>query len=769
MSEKFLSAPGKVVSITDLVVPKARDLAYLLRSDGSDYAKLLECRSCDGGELVVFDVEVELGQRRIHQIERLERIAVKYYSSDEQMPEILALRKDFPQVSHLNLREKELPRSLCLYDQSYRELKRNWTAPQLVERIRWWLKLTAKGKLHSDDQPLEPLLWGHDGHIVLPSDILDHDNEKAIVKQLKITRIPSGDYFFIAEYEADESAKESVPQNEKSCVACLLCCAPQQHGIIRYKPTNLEELSRFTEQSGLDLLEAIRKYIKSTEAYQERVNYPRVAFLESRLILLIALPKTREIHGPIENNELWAFATGKTVRDIGIAIGLWTENEGNLGVELTPPDDRTGKEVGLDLLDPHFRLTHQKASIINGLSGEGLDAKIACVGAGALGSQMILNLARAGFGIWTIIDHDHLLPHNLTRHALPGRAVGFPKAPCVANFANTFSDDSPKRFSSITADILDAGDCAQGISETFDNAHVILDASASVSVARYLTHEVDATAKRVSVFLNPTGKDLVLLAEDKERLFPLDSLEMQYYRAIVNDNRLNGHFEPAGNQPRYGQSCRDITSRIPQDSMALHAAIASRAVRATIASDDPSITIWRADNELAVQVLHVHPATVIHFRRGDWDVQIDSEVLSRLHENRTKKLPNETGGILIGSVDLERQVVYIIDALPSPADSQEWPTLYIRGACGLKSRVKQIHEASNGMLHYLGEWHSHPPGCVTAPSEDDLKVFEWLTEKMALDGFPALMLIVGDVGQVSSFLGTIEPCENLIPTDDCNV
>jgi tRNA A37 threonylcarbamoyladenosine dehydratase len=38
-------------------------------------------------------------------------------------------------------------------------------------------------------------------------------------------------------------------------------------------------------------------------------------------------------------------------------------------------------------------------------------------GAGALGSQLMNNLSRAGFGRWTIVDNDKLLPHNLARNA----------------------------------------------------------------------------------------------------------------------------------------------------------------------------------------------------------------------------------------------------------------------------------------------------------------------------------------------------------------
>ena len=54
--------------------------------------------------------------------------------------------------------------------------------------------------------------------------------------------------------------------------------------------------------------------------------------------------------------------------------------------------------------------------------------KVVVVGAGTLGSQIITTLARSGFGTWTIVDEDDLLPHNLARHALNGFYVGHSKA-----------------------------------------------------------------------------------------------------------------------------------------------------------------------------------------------------------------------------------------------------------------------------------------------------------------------------------------------------
>lgn len=67
------------------------------------------------------------------------------------------------------------------------------------------------------------------------------------------------------------------------------------------------------------------------------------------------------------------------------------------------------------------------------------------------------------------------------------------------------------------------------------------------------------------------------------------------------------------------------------------------------------------------------------------------------------------------------------------------------------------------MLEYIGEWHSHPPSVRVAASGDDLKVFAWLTELMQADGLPGLMMIVGDPGHTSCYVGEITKEENLLP------
>lgn len=52
-----------------------------------------------------------------------------------------------------------------------------------LERIRNWLRLTAIGKLHEDDQPLEPLLPIGPDYVVLPEDLFDNFQNELVIAE----------------------------------------------------------------------------------------------------------------------------------------------------------------------------------------------------------------------------------------------------------------------------------------------------------------------------------------------------------------------------------------------------------------------------------------------------------------------------------------------------------------------------------------------------------------------------------------------------------
>ena len=89
-------------------------------------------------------------------------------------------------------------------------------------------------------------------------------------------------------------------------------------------------------------------------------------------------------------------------------------------------------------------------------------------------------------------------------------------------------------------------------------------------------------------------------------------------------------------------------------------------------------------------------------------------------------------------------MVVVVDALPAPMDSEASPGSFERGLEGVSDAVFEARRRTAGVVGYIGEWHSHPRGYGALPSGDDKFQLAYLTLGLALEGLPAVMLIVGD-------------------------
>lgn len=748
MDAKLIDLPGERIPVESLKIAKARELCAFLENGGYPYGTLESTLGApDGREGVLVRIAAEVGQEPVHDVRQIEPVAILFSAADDWYPEVLSLRSNFPQVPHLNLRDQEFPRSICLYEEAYPVVRLTWTPARFLERIRIWFRDTARGVLHREDQPLEPILLPEPRHLVIPSDLFSRGSEGAPEKLWFTLRHSSSASELVVAKRFDKITLQER-QRGLGYLATTFETPPQTHGVIRRLPKNLLDVHDLMAVAGVDMLSILRDRML-TWGREE-------APLSARLVLLAFFPKSRTANKPPEISDIWAFVTVETIRQIGATLGFWQVlSNGQVGALVgTDIDRQKASSVEVLVMNPSFALNRFQAALLNGYAP--VTTQLTAVGVGALGSQVVAKLLRGGFGSWILIDNDHLLPHNLARHELTESLVGLPKVEGMHILGNNLLEEQAIT-GAIVADILKPHGKEEQIEAAIKASELILDLSASVPVARHLS-ALAIGPRRVSAFLNSDATDVVILAEDRERKIPLDCLEMQYYRAILSAPELTDHLaKPNISRVRYAQTCRDLTSTIPEELVGLHSAIVARAIRSV--TDDPtaSISVWRASPVLSVTTVKVVPSAVHEFTLGDWRIRTDDTVTERLRSLRRDRLPNETGGVFIGSFDLERKIIYIVDTIPSPPDSTEWPVLYIRGCEGLPERIESIQEATLGMLQYVGEWHSHPDGCSTNPSTDDLKVFSWLTEHMAGDGLPAVMAIAGEPAVIFWFVGSIVP------------
>jgi Prokaryotic E2 family A/ThiF family/Prokaryotic homologs of the JAB domain len=693
------------------------------------HAKLVSASADKDADVVEMDVDVDLPQRPLHRISQTERIRVRFPSNDE-MPQVFALRKSFPSLPHLVLREEEYPRQLCLYQRPWSDESENWAPRAFVERIRRWLAGTADGTLHRTDQPLEPIILNSPFRIALP-EVPYVAGKLCRIERFFVTRASKS--FWVGQRKKPTEASGAF------ALPVIFVQGPAAtHGIIHQLPLNLGDLEKVLVKLGGSLIEAI-----SMEMAVIRAELAGVA--KESLMIVVELPKIRVAGGPVESVEHQAFIVGAEIGDL-LKVEEVQVRKGRLWIPEKRELFRDPKRLQSTKLMPlsvRWHLSPKNAAEMNGYAPN--PVKVVAIGAGSLGSQTINNLWRGGFGEWTLVDDDIVEPHNPARHLVNSHAVGFKKAHAMsAEMDSVYPGREPPAW--IDCNYLSPGAQEAKLELALKNAELIVDLSASVAVERRLAKDRRSSARRISAFLNQRGDESVLLVEDSGRKVELAWLEAEYMRALAFDARMIGHFDNVEIVAhRYGNGCRDVSSTVAQDGVAIHAGLLSHGIRRAADKKEAAVRINRWSRETgAVSVVDVAVSAPLAVEMAGWEVMVHPDVVQQLDELRTKNLPNETGGVLLGIVDRTQRFVSVVGMLPAPPDSEVWPTSFIRGSNGLARAVDKITKRTLGNVIYVGEWHSHPAGYDATPSVPDLAAIAICSPNTRADGLPTLMLIVAE-------------------------
>ena len=697
------------------------------------FARLIEARQRGGSdryeELLVVEIESEVPQDTEHEIRPVERLALRFERSDSSYPTVQALRTDFPFVPHLYWTPVGEPKSLCLYEAPWAEVRLRWTGAGFLGDIARWLARTAVGELHEADQPIEPFLFAPRQIVVVPSDLLDGRAEGKIYVAVDVHE-SKGKPSFLKLQLSDENKRP-----ESKCLHVVVAVGkPTVQASMHNCPRNMMELIELLTHGGIDLVSVMVEQLKLLLG---RGYVPRE---KDGLLLLVTLPRQRGPKRGTETLEPWAFEMSP-IRAAAIATGHFeaSSTKERLGWLLRSRfDEAKARAVAVDALLPVRAIDRIAAKLHSGLDVGSEDLEIVLVGVGALGSQLHDNLSRMGWGRWTLIDEDTLLPHNVIRHRLGEEVVGYPKAFAV-DIANTIETPHNPVVRAFAEDVLSIRTNEEMLAAC-RQADLILDASTSIAAARFLSRDVDSPARRASLFLNPNGQDAVMLMEDSERSLPLDALESQYYRAVLRDDRLEGHIRRQKHF-RYSAGCREVTTRIGQDDVALASALLAKQVRSV--GKKATAAIWQQQADGSTHRVEVPLSDMIRKEHGGWGFVLDRALVKHASALRSERLPAETGGVLVGYFDVAHRNVYIVDALPAPHDSEEREDAFIRGYAGLGNEIRYIEARTGGQVGYLGEWHSHPDGAEIAMSDDDCELLQEIAEEVRADGWPGIMMIVG--------------------------
>jgi len=729
-----------------LANPAARRFAEIFTSGAFPVGRLLGAfrSETEGGEALTVELDVERPSRPIHDIRRTEQMLLVFAKTDVREPSVFALRPNFPSIEHTNLTPKDWPVSLCLYDTPAQERRLTQTPLALLERIRWWLKQAALGRLHAPNQPVEALFEASSITAVIDRTWLEDTSGKLFLVGMRPAigsrRVLVGD--------------AGAERHDERHAVATITLRPTPHGRLRHAPVNFQEL--------LEALAELDPTWRGTfDARLKQWMSTQPDLFDLPFLLVLALPIQRLADAAPEATQLRAFLFTAPLATLVERLGLGGRSAPGQRVAplLKPHAAQRLDKIGVLVANAVLALDAVVAAQVSGRAAPRNDAAV-LVGAGAVGSCLTDALTRAGFGRWSVVDADDLLPHNLTRHALSGMFVGVPKAIALAHHIGRNRPDLVGQTIPLAVDALDPGDQREKLVGLLADARYIVDASASLPVARALARDVASDARRISVFVNPRGTDIVLLAEDRRRTLPLDILEMQYYRALLRRNDLHDHLRTPDARVFVGSSCRDSSLQLLGARInALTNLAATELLCRVFEADDAVMAIWRHDVASGrVDCVRVTPLSPRVHAAGDWTIIYDDAVLDQLMAWRAAALPSETGGVLLGVYDLVRKRIYVVDVIAAPADSRSSPDAFERGVAGLRDAVLAANAATGGQLHYVGEWHSHPAQTPTDMSGADVLQLVWLSFASSLSDAPVLMMIVGDERSHSINLAELRSC-----------
>lgn len=759
MKELFTLFGEELGATSDIAIPPTveRLVAACVSNPAFEVVALRRWTSEDTGpcDVVIVDcMNDQVPTRNTAGVRSRERLALVLPHDNTKAPQVRALRTEFPVVMHLNQVPEGEPACLCIYFEPWAHVRREWTPERFLQRILFWLAGTATETLHREGQPLEAMYFESPIELILPP------NWEASLDEDK------GQVFVLAPVYRDTkrctlrgltvSALEAKKEQLRQTIGLRVRVGDVVHGGIERFPATLGELDDSLKQRGASLLQPLVAEIRRLAEGDGISHVPG-----QECLILLSIPTKRTPSGPAEMTVRRGFKVGCELSQLGVRAGALVESGGKYyAVPLFGKEtDTSAKWRGLQLLPVSLKdgPTKDSARLASGVSAAGADDPRILAGVGALGSAMLDLWTRECWGAWTIADPDIVQPHNVVRHIARDFHAGHYKVDIVKDVVDSTYPFSQSKVVPFRGDITTANEAR--IVEAMKLATLLVDATTTLEVPRELSQR-DDVPRCVSAFLTPSGMASVLLLESATRDIRLDELETQHYAAILENEWGDEHLIGHQGELWVGAGCRDVSLILSNELITLHAAVLAKQIRLRSSTAHAQMRIWIVDEETCgLRAVDLPVRRPIHYDCGDWTVVSNEGIRDRLVKLRAGRLPSETGGVLVGYVDHPLRRVFVVDALPAPADSEESATGFVRGVDGLAEALNQVRRKTAGIVGYVGEWHSHPPFNSPRPSGDDVGLLAHLARVLAHDGVPAVMLIVGADGEISCSLGARSPTQ----------
>jgi len=407
---------------------------------------------------------------------------------------------------------------------------------------------------------------------------------------------------------------------------------------------------------------------------------------------------------------------------------------------LKPANLKQGVPFGVKGLSPEIERGESKNAAYErmfgrrGGLGESLrEQRILIMGTGALGSRLSSLLVKGGARNLSLMDYDVVEPGNLCRGDFRLEQVNQIKTLAMKENLHQLSPYAQiRKFKRLI--YFEDGYPDRLVQELWlSEFDLIIDCTANFTLAVYLD-QLAIGAPILNLSITAGARELVCATGKPMATELQDIFDRVLARPWADGEVWEGAgctaptFEAAqlDIDPLLGLALREIDRRLEAQSsltsFLVHRQLEGDLVGVQVTGDFVGYK-WRSYFQPELKV----------------SVKIRRSALEQIEKMTKNHVPEEYGGILLGSCTHDRKEARIYEVY-HPKTYQAGPAHFERPPEEMNDFLQQRHKASGGKIDYLGEWHSHPTGPLAPSAVDKQSMKEIASLKSVNTKLPILLI-----------------------------
>ncbi|MDD4211620.1 MAG: ThiF family adenylyltransferase [Clostridia bacterium] len=321
-----------------------------------------------------------------------------------------------------------------------------------------------------------------------------------------------------------------------------------------------------------------------------------------------------------------------------------------------------------------------------------VNSKIVIIGIGAIGSELAEILVRGGIKDLYILDDDIVEHGNICRSNYEFVDVGKNK---IITLSQKLATTSPyiniqcfkkKIYSEINYN------SKKEINDFLNKADIIFDCTASNELLHCLSM-LDVKKPIISFGITNEARDMICVTNSKDNLFE----QRKFFLKQLEHDTENLYYEGIGcYTPTFRANFADINSLLN---------LAIKHIDKSFSKNETADSFVLSHTDNGIEKDNI--ITFIQKELG-FTISISQHCLDEIEHYSYMYYPLEFGGYLLGGYSRDMKRIYLTNILKAENIINGRTFFQPINNSAVHKKIKKIFAKTQGLINYIGEWHTHP-------------------------------------------------------------